>query len=148
MSALTRIELPERGMSLAAPEGTQLVSEVPLVLWLPAIGGLRPWFALGLTPTDAPSAGEWVQDELARQLDALEIALLLSHEPCELWGLPGVRTLVHHAAGGRAMTIAQWWAIIDGIGVQASGSCLTPHYHLVAPVLDDIVEGARFDADE
>jgi hypothetical protein len=139
------IELPELGLSLAAPAGTDVVCEQPLLLWLPEIDGLRPWFAMAHAPTESPSLEDWVADELARQQRTMEVPWLIAHDACELWGWPGIRTLMQHAVQERAMTLAQWWTLVDGHGCLASASCVTPHYHLVAGALDEIVRGVGFD---
>lgn len=148
MSALALVEVSARGLSLTAPAGTDVASELPLLLWLPELDGQRPW--LMVTPAAAAVAllEDWVADELARQERALQFAHLLAMEPGELFGRPAIRTLVHHADEGRAVTLAQWWAVDDGEGVMAAAACATPHYHLVAPLADEILRGARFDDDE
>jgi hypothetical protein len=145
MSPADLIEIPALGLALSAPAGTDVVCEQPLLLWLPEIDGLRPWFALSHAPTDRPSLVDWVAEELARQRRAMRVPLLVSHEPCDLWGRPGIRTLLHHAVDERAMTLVQWWTLVDGHGCLAAASCATPHYHLVAGALDEIVRGVRFD---
>jgi hypothetical protein len=95
---------PRLGLSLVVPEGTDVLSEQPLVLALP-----------------------------------------LSQERCQVFGNDGWRTLLHHAVEGRAVTVVQWWTVVDGRGVVASGSCWTPHYDLLADTFCEIQERARFD---
>jgi hypothetical protein len=145
MSAAALIEVPELGLSLPAPAGTDVVCRHPLLLWLPEIDGLRPWFAMAQAPSESPSLEAWVADELARQQRTMEVPLLIACEACDLWGQPGIRTLVQHAVQERAITLAQWWTLVDGHGCLASASCATPHYHLVAGALDEMVRGMRFD---
>jgi hypothetical protein len=145
VSAATFIEVPELGLSLAAPPGTDVVRKQPLFLWLREIDDLRPWFAMAHAPTELQSPEDWVADELARQQLTMVVPLLIAHEACELWGQPGIRTLMHHAVEERAMTLVQWWTLVGAHGCLASASCVTPHYHLVADALDEIVRGAQFD---
>jgi hypothetical protein len=145
MSAATLVELPALGLSLPVPAGTDVVCEQPLLLWLPAIDGLRPWLSMAHAATAAPSVDAWIAEELGRQWRTLQVPLLLAHDRCELWGQPGVRTLLHHAVEARAMTLVQWWTLVEGYGCLASASCVTPHYHLVADALDEIARGMRFD---
>ena len=145
MSAAGRIEIPELGLSLPAPAGTDVVCEQPLLLWLPEIDRLRPWLAMSHAPAAAPTLDAWVAGELDRQSRAMQVPLLVARERCQLWGRQAIRTLVHHAVEERAMTLVQWWTLVDGHGCLASASCVTPHYHLVAGALDEIVRGVRFD---
>ncbi|MDP2710604.1 MAG: hypothetical protein Q8O56_05250 [Solirubrobacteraceae bacterium] len=146
--AMTIVELPARGLSLELPLGSDVTCETPLLLLLPAIDGLRPWVVLTRAPTAADSLQDWVAEELARQDGTLQIPLLLAYDDCELFGLPALRTLIGHAAGEHAMTLVQWWALLDGHGILAAASCVTPHYHLVAAQFEQIVTtGVRFDDD-
>jgi hypothetical protein len=147
VSAATIIEISELGLSLSVPAGTDIVCEQPLLLWLPEIDHLRPWLAMSHAPTPAATLDAWVAEELDRQSRAMQVPLLISREACELWGQQAIRTLVHHAVEERAMTLVQWWTLVDGHGCLASASCVTPHYHLVAGALDEIVRGVRFDDD-
>lgn len=147
MHAATLIEVPQLGLSLATPAGTELLCDQPLLLLLPDIDGLRPWFSMAQAATELPSVGEWVAAELDRQWPTMQVPLLVAHEAIDLWGHPGIRTLSHHAVDERATTLVQWWTLVDGHGCLASASCVTPHYHLVAGALDEIVRGVRFDDD-
>lgn len=147
MSPVAITEIAAQGVSLTAPAGTELVSELPLLLWLPELDGQRPWLMITPAADAVPVLEDWVADELRRQDRTLDVPLLLAMDPAELFGLPAIRTLVHHADAGRAATLAQWWAVQDGIGVMVAASCATPLYHLVAPLVDEILRGVRFDDD-
>lgn len=148
MSTVTLIELAEQSLSLTVPAGTDVVCELPLLLWLPELDGQRPWLMVTPAADAVPVLEDWVADELARQERTLHIPLLLATQPAELFGLPAIRTLLHHADEGRAATLAQWWAAEDGHGVMAAAACATPHYHLVAPLVDEILRGVHFDDDD
>ena len=78
MSA-TLIEPSDVGLSLPAPARTDVVCEQPLLLWLPEIDGLRPWFAMAHARTESASLEDWVADELARQQRTLEVPWLVAH---------------------------------------------------------------------
>ena len=148
MSAVTVIELAAQGLSLSVPAGTDVAGEMPLLLWLPELDGQRPWLMVTPAADTVAVLEDWVADELGRQERTLQVFRLIAMEPGELFGLPAIRTLVHHADAGRAATLAQWWAADDGQGVMAAAACATPHYHLVAPLVDEILRGARFDDDD
>jgi hypothetical protein len=135
---------PRLGLSLVVPEGTDVLSEQPLVLVLPPIEGVRARFVLETLSAEAP-LDSWLSEQMAGQLRLLELALPLSQERCEVFGNDGWRTLLHHAVEGRAVTVVQWWTVLDGRGVVASGSCWTPHYDLLADTFCEIQERARFD---
>jgi hypothetical protein len=137
-------EFPGLGLSLLVPEGTDALSEQPLVLALPALDGMRARWVLETLWADAP-LDDWLSEQLAGQLGSLELALLLFRERCEVFGNAGWRTLLHHAVDGRAVTVAQWWTVVAGRGAVVSASCWTPHYDLLADAFCEIQEGVRFD---
>jgi hypothetical protein len=140
-------KFPRLGISLlVVPQGTDVLSEQPLVFVLPAIDGLRARFVLETLSADAP-LDSWLSEQMAGQLRGLELALPLSQERCEVFGNDGWHTLLHHAVDGRAVTVVQWWTVVDGYGVVASGSCWTPHYDLLADTFCEIHEGVRFDGE-
>ncbi|MEA2129828.1 MAG: hypothetical protein QOJ85_2719 [Solirubrobacteraceae bacterium] len=132
------------GLSLVVPEGTDVLCEQPLVLALPAAAGVQARYVLETRSADA-ALDSWLSEQMASQLRLLELPLLLSQERCEVFGNDGWRTLLHHAVEGRAVTVVQWWTVVDGCGVIASASCWTPQFDLLADTFRDIQERVRFD---
>jgi hypothetical protein len=132
------------GLSLVVPGGTDVVCELPLVMSLPAIDGLRPHVVLEFVRATAPLEA-WHAETMAAQLGSLELALLVSRERCEVFGNEGRRTVLQHALQGRARTVVQWWTVVQSHGCVLTASCWTPHYDLLADVFCEIFEGVRFD---
>jgi len=74
---------------------------------------------------------------LAGELAAFHV---LDRAHAGLDGQMGVRTLSHHVADGRGMTLEQWRVAADGQGLTLSGSCQTLDYPIVADLFSAAAE--------
>lgn len=128
---------PHARFSLSVPAPFALLEEEPdrAVLALEAAGDATLIATVEALPADARLAelADAGLEALARELVGFHV---LDRTPAVLDGQRGVRTLAHHVAEGRAMTLEQWRLLADGQGLTLSGSCPTLDYPALAAVFD------------
>jgi len=132
-----RYEHPHAGFSLTVTTPFALVEEGAerAVLALEAAGSPTLIVTVEALPADMRS-GELADaglEALARELTGFHV---LDYAPAALACGPGVRTLSHHIAEGRAMVLEQWRMAAGGRGLTLSGSCPTLDYPALGEVLD------------
>jgi hypothetical protein len=88
---------------------------------------------------EEPAAGAdldgCVDESLRRHGDALPAFHLIDREHGRLAGAPAVRTLAHHAAGGRALVLEQWRLLHRGALVTVSITCPALDWPKAQPLL-------------
>ena len=105
-------------------------------------------FRANLVVTAVPAGGlsfrDWQagSDEiLARALDDY---LLIDLERLEVDGRPGGRRLAHHAGpGGEALTMEQWFTLVDDVGHTLTATVDTARYDELADLLATTAAGWR-----
>ena len=139
-----RYRHPQLDFSISLPDGWRVANEVSPMLVAP--GAERRAFAPNVLVTadvlgDGETPEAWIERSLGEQLAALAGARLIDR-----WPAPGtngaMRTLVDHAADGRAIALEQWWVAAGGRGWVVTASCAALDYDVLS---DDIAAiGASF----
>jgi hypothetical protein len=88
----------------------------------------------------------YADESLEQHERALEAFRTLDREATTLAGGPAVRTLGHHAAGGRALVLEQWRLVRGDAVVTVSTTCPALDWPAAAGVLAASAESLRFPA--
>jgi hypothetical protein len=99
--------------------------------------------ALGDGPDDGDVAARTDRALAAHALELSNVHLL-DRDDAWVGGVPGVRTLLHHNAGGRAVVVEQWRLVRDGLGWELSASCPALDYPTIGARLALAAESIRF----
>ncbi len=144
---------------VTAPEGWDVLTDLPEGLtWAarearPADGpGTPDPFLANLVLTEVSSGGldfrDWQAgtDELLPRV--LDDYLLVDLERLEVGGRPGGRRLAHHAGpNGEALTMEQWFTLVDGIGHTLTATIDTWRYDELADLCASVARSWRPGAD-
>jgi hypothetical protein len=134
-------------VELALPAGFERVEAPPLALVArqvePDPGGVHP--NLTVAVEDARDAGleAWAAASLARHAEELDGFHLLDREATEIDGEPALRTLAHHAAGGRALVLEQWRFARGDVACTVSATCGAIDWPGSAGILEAAAESVR-----
>ena len=119
----TQVEHPGSGARMSVPDGWEVLSaddSDTVVALEPAVEGdeaFRANLVLSVVDNDGMSFRDWqtATDEVLPGL--LEDYLLLDLEKRPVAGLAGGRRLAHHVSpDGVALTMEQWFTVVDGVG--------------------------------
>lgn len=140
------------GAALTPPPGWEVLSEPPPgTAWVavePAYPTEPERFRANLVLTVHPTGGlsfrDWQvgSDELLPR--TLEDYLLVDLEKLEVGGLPGGRRLAHHAGPrGQALTMEQWFVLLDDTGHTLTATTETWRYDELADICAAVAAGWR-----
>jgi hypothetical protein len=143
---------PTATAAVAAPEGWEVLADPPEgVAWAarePADPAAPDRFRANLVLTVVPAGGlgfrDWqtgTEELLPRVLDDY---LVVDLERIEVQGSPGGRRLAHHAGpAGEALTMEQWFTLVDGVGHTLTATVETWRYDELADVCAGAARGWR-----
>lgn len=146
-------DLPaEMTVPLVVPDGWEPLPDPPEGIdWVarePGDPSASDQFRANLVLTVLPTGGlgfrDWQAgtDELLPRV--LDDYLLVDLERIEVDGVPGGRRLAHHAGpGGEALTMEQWFALVDGTGHTLTATVETWRYDGLADVFVRVAQTWR-----
>ncbi len=143
----TQVEHPRSGARMSVPEGWEILvaedSDTVVALEPAADGddGFRANLVLSVVGNDGMSFRDW-QTATDETLPAmLQDYLLLDLEKRPVAGLPGGRRLAHHVSPeGVALTMEQWFTVVDGVGFTLTATVDSWRYDLWADELSALAE--------
>ena len=143
----TQVEHPRSGARMSVPEGWEVLvaddSDTVVALEPAAEGadGFRANLVLSVVGNDGMSFRDW-QTATDETLPAmLQDYLLLDLEKRRVAGLPGGRRLAHHVSpDGVALTMEQWFTVVDGVGFTLTATVDSWRYDQWADELSALAE--------
>jgi len=90
----------------------------------------------------------WVDGSVPERAAWLAGVRELDREPVNTTAGPSIRTLAHHAVGPHAVTLEQWWTVVNARGWVVSAACASADYDRVADTFRGAAESFRPDGAE
>jgi hypothetical protein len=149
---VSTVSHPDLGFALDLPPGFEVVGVdgVPLAARTaePDPGGFHA--NLNVVAEQLPGDGDlerFVEDSLEQHVETLPAFRVIDREETTVAGVPAVRTLAHHAAGGRALVLEQWRLARGDRAFTVSTTCPALDWPAAAGTLADAAETLRFAGD-
>jgi hypothetical protein len=134
------VTVAEPLFEIRVPDGFERVEAGDAQLAVRAVAPDPGGFHANLTvlveePTSGLELDACVDESLRQHEAALPAFHLIDRASDRLAGAPAVRTLAHHAAGGRALVLEQWRVLHRGALVTVSVTCPALDWPHAQPVL-------------
>lgn len=136
----------ESGLGIPCPPGWTQTSDLSVAIALVESDPLeRRSFRANVTVvterTSQPDLATYsthMLDNLARTLTDMQVLSLDTDRVC---GYEGRRLLAGYRSGQYALSLEQWWTLVDGVGTTLSGTCAVEDYLYASPIFEVVAAG-------